>query len=91
MRARDQVLIAELHTHPPGAGSQNEVDAAHPAATYTGFLSIVVPDFAYPYLHDIRHCYVYAYTAKGTWTELTANEIERKFTIEESLALVPLR
>ena len=38
LRARDQVLVAELHTHPPGAGGQNEVDAAHPAATYEGFL-----------------------------------------------------
>src|SRR5206468_3948680 len=53
LRARDQVLIAELHTHPPGAGGQNEVDAAHPAATYAGFLTIVVPDFAYPHLYDL--------------------------------------
>lgn len=89
LRARDQVLIAELHTHPPGAGGQNEVDAAHPAATYPGFLSIVVPEFAYPHLHDLRRCYVYAYTGNGSWTELSEEQIERKFTVEEPLTLVP--
>ena len=33
-RIRDQVLIAELHTHPPGAGGQNEVVAAYDAVPY---------------------------------------------------------
>jgi hypothetical protein len=88
LRARDQVLLVELHTHPPGAGGQNEVDAAHPAATYAGFLTIVVPDFAYPYLHDLRRCYVYAYTGQGQWNELAPADIEAKFTVEEHSVMV---
>ena len=48
LRDLDQVLLVELHTHPPGAGGQNEVDAAHPASTHIGFITIVVPDFAFP-------------------------------------------
>jgi hypothetical protein len=85
LRDRDQVLIAELHTHPPGAGGQNDVDAAHAAAPYPGFLTVVVPDFAYPFLHDIRDCYVYEYVARNTWIQLKREQIAQKFTIEESL------
>ena len=48
LRDLDQVLLVELHTHPLGAGGQNEVDAAHPASTHTGFITIVVPNFAFP-------------------------------------------
>jgi hypothetical protein len=88
LRQRDQILIAELHTHPPGAGGQNAVDAAHPAAPYPGFISIVVPDFAYPFLHDLRRCYVYQYAGAGQWDELSAEEVEQKFTIDETMTLV---
>jgi hypothetical protein len=89
LRARDQVLLVELHTHPPGAGGQNEVDAAHPAATYDGFITVVVPDFAYPYLHDLRRCYVYAYAGRCQWTQLSPDDIQVKFTIEEHSVMVP--
>ena len=88
LRARDQVLIVELHTHPPGAGGQNEVDAAHPAAPYPGFLTIVVPDFAAPFLHDLRNCYVYRYIGSSDWQQLDRDQIAEKFTIEESLVMV---
>ena len=50
----DQVLIAELHSHPPGAGGQNAVDAANGATTYPGFLTIVVPNFANPLFYDLQ-------------------------------------
>src|SRR6266487_3714664 len=48
LRALDQVLLVELHTHPPGAGGQNDVDAANAGATYRGFITVVVPAFASP-------------------------------------------
>ncbi|MBI4090735.1 MAG: hypothetical protein HY422_01810 [Candidatus Komeilibacteria bacterium] len=83
LRALDQVLIAELHTHPPGAGGQNEVDAAHPAATYRGFITIVVPDFAQPYFYDLSECYVYEYLDNLRWRELPDQEIRDRFVIEE--------
>jgi hypothetical protein len=85
LRELDQVLLVELHTHPPGAGGQNDVDATHPAATYPGFISIVVPDFASPYLHDLRATYVYEYEAENRWRTLGPGEIEARFVIEEPL------
>ena len=83
LRSLDQVLVAELHTHPPGAGGQNEVDAANPAATYRGFISIVVPNFAAPRFHDLRQTYVYEYIQSGEWRELTPPEVEMRFVVEE--------
>ena len=65
LRDLDQVLIAELHSHPPGAGGQNEVDASNPAAPYPGFISVVVPDFAFPHFADLRNTYVYEYLEKN--------------------------
>jgi hypothetical protein len=78
------VLIAELHTHPPGAGGQNDIDAAHAAAPYPGFVTIVVPNFASPILHDLRRCHVYEYVRDNSWRTLDALEIEKKFAIEET-------
>ena len=88
LRALDQVLIAELHTHPPGAGGQNDVDAANPAATYPGFVSIVVPDFASPRFYDLRQSYVYEYLRDNEWRELEPREIEHRFVIEEPFIAV---
>jgi hypothetical protein len=88
LRGLDQVLIAELHTHPPGAGGQNEVDAAHPAATYNGFTSIVVPDFAFPLFHDLRDAFVYEYAHGGGWTELSRDEVQARFVVEETCLCV---
>lgn len=88
LRALDQVLLVELHTHPPGAGGQNEVDAAHAAATYAGFISIVVPDFAEPRFHDLRRTYVYEYLIGGRWRQLDAEEIQARFVVEEQVRRV---
>ncbi|MBW3595885.1 MAG: hypothetical protein KY475_01265 [Planctomycetes bacterium] len=88
LRERDQVLIAELHTHPPGAGGQNEVDAAHAAAPYPGFITVVVPDFAAPFFHDLRRCHVYEYVRDNRWRQLDASAIADKFTVEESFVQV---
>ena len=83
LRDLDQVLLLELHTHPPGAGGQNEVDAANPATTYLGFVSIVVPNFAFSRFHDLRKAYVYEYRGSGRWHELRGPEIAERFLIEE--------
>ncbi len=88
LRALDQVLLVELHTHPPGADGQNEVDAAHPAATYAGFISIVVPDFADPRFHDLRRTYVYEYLSGGRWRQLNAEQIQARFVVEEQVRSV---
>jgi hypothetical protein len=83
LRDLDQVVLAELHTHPPGGGGQNDVDAANPATTYRGFISIVVPDFAAPWLHDLRTTHVYEYQADGVWRDMSRAEIAERFVIEE--------
>lgn len=84
LRELDQVLLVELHTHPPGAGGQNDVDAAHPAVTYRGFITIVVPDFAYPRFYDLRETHVYEYLESNRWRKLDPLEITRRFAVEES-------
>lgn len=88
LRENDQVLVAELHTHPPGAGDQNEVDAANAAATYPGFLSLVIPNFAVPYLFDLRQVHTYEYESEGHWRTLDPAEIEARFTIEPTMLTV---
>lgn len=88
LRSLDQLLMVELHTHPPGAGGQNEVDAAHPAATYPGFVSVVVPDFAFPRFYDLRHAHLYEYQETGQWRQLDAGEIADRFVVEETFLSV---
>jgi hypothetical protein len=88
LRDFDQILLAELHTHPPGAGGQNDVDASHSAATYSGFISIVVPDFGLPRCYDLRESNVYEYIGTGRWRELSRREIQDRFIIEESFVSV---
>ena len=82
LRNLDQILLVELHTHPPGAGGQNEVDAANSAATYPGFVSIVVPNFGFPHFWDLRETYVYEYIHNNRWRTLLREEIKEKFVIE---------
>ena len=87
LRARDQVLLVELHTHPPDAGGQNGIDAAHPAATYPGFISIIVPDFAIHGL-ELASAWVYEYQTRLRWTELSPREIANRFIVEDTLELI---
>lgn len=88
LRALDQILLVELHSHPPGCSGQNEVDAAHPAVPYRGFISIVVPDFGLPCFHDLRESYVYEYIQANGWRQLTRFEVESRFIIEDTGLLV---
>lgn len=79
----DQILLAELHTHPPGAGGQNDVDAANSTLFYNGFKAIVVPDFGLPNFYDLRRCHVYSYISDSRWYEMEAHEIPNCFVIDE--------
>lgn len=88
LRSLDQALLVELHTHPPGGNGQNSVDAAHPAATYGGFISIVVPEFAFPNFYDLRQAYIYKYLGEGRWHEMSSAEVEREFVVEEGFLSV---
>jgi len=88
LRTLDQVLLVELHTHPPGAGGQNSVDAAHPAAPYRGFVSVVVPNFAFPQFYDLRKTHVYEYLDSGEWRQLEPREVQGRFVVEEGFMSV---
>ena len=89
LRALDQVLLVELHTHPPGAGGQNSVDAAHPAATYRGFISIVVPNFCRNGL-KLEESHVYEYMARNEWRQLRTSEVRNCFVVEPNFVSVEL-
>jgi hypothetical protein len=80
----DQILLVELHTHPPGAGGQNAVDAANAACYYKGFKTVVVPDFGLPKFYDLRKCHVYTYKGNGSWHEMNEKEISQEFKIDET-------
>ena len=88
LRTLDQVLLIELHTHPYGGNGQNSVDAAHPAATYNGFISVVVPDFAFPHFYDLRTTYFYQYRGNCEWRQLDSAEVEHRFVVEETFVSV---
>lgn len=77
------VLMAELHTHPPGASGQSYLDSLNPATTYRGFVSIVVPDFCLQPLDDLTHCFVYRYLQNNKWSYLGAEEITELLKIKE--------
>lgn len=84
----DQIILVELHTHPPGAGGQNAVDAANTVLYYMGFKTIVVPDFGLPLFYDLRRCYVYSYIDNGRWHEMNEDEISDYFVIDETCSEV---
>lgn len=88
LRALDQVLLIELHTHPPDCGGQNDVDAAHPAATYSGFISVVVPDFGLSDPVDLARSFVYEYLEANRWRQLSREEVQDRFLIEETFLSV---
>lgn len=88
LRRLDHALLVELHSHPPGCGGQNDVDAAHPAATYPGFITVVVPDFGLPRFYDLSASHVYEYIRQNHWRQLAQSEVRSRFVIEEAGVLV---
>lgn len=88
LRELDQILLVELHTHPGGSG-QNEVDAAHPAAIYPGFVTVVVPDFCKSGIGELS-AHFYQYQNNKCWNALSRQEINDRFIIEPSFVSVPL-
>lgn len=89
LRERDQLLLVELHTHPPGASlgteGQNSVDASNALCYHQGFISIIVPNFGYPYFYDLRNYHIFEYKSKCEWKQLNFQEIEERFIIEDSV------
>lgn len=85
LRKKDQILIVELHTHPPGAGGQNESDAAHTMSCHNGSIAVVVPDFGAPRFSDLSNSFVYEYRTPSGWEALLRQEVTERFVIDETL------
>lgn len=86
MRRQDQMLLAQVHSHPNEA-FHSEGDEAWPAEHTDGFLSLVVPRFGED-VGDLGECAVFEYRLDGDssgFHELGASEVEDRFVIEHEV------
>jgi hypothetical protein len=75
-RSRSLTVVADVHTHPGGAG-QSGSDRAHPIIARAGHLALIVPNFAAPPV--ARHTLgIYRYGGGGRW-ETIPDERHRQF------------
>jgi hypothetical protein len=84
---RDLVPILQLHSHPWAAGL-SETDAIRPLAAVPGFISVIVPDFGYVDLADVRLWSAHEYQGNHGWVELSEAERQRRFVIDDSVMRV---
>lgn len=80
----DLVPVAQIHSH-PRAAFLSAIDAERPLVAVPGFLSIVVPDFGFVDLTDVRLWRAYAFKRRDRWTELDEVERRRRLIIDPSL------
>lgn len=64
----DEVYAARIHSHPAEA-FHSPIDAANPALTYVGAISIVVPYFGLGLRQGLGACAAFVRTSSG-WREL---------------------
>jgi hypothetical protein len=83
----DLVPIAQIHSHPRDA-FLSAIDAERPVIAVNGFLSIIVPDFAFGDLTDVELWRAYAYHAAHEWHELNLAERRERLVIDPSLLFV---
>ena len=85
--ARDLVPILQLHTHPRSA-FLSDTDSIRPIVAVPGFISVVIPDFGFVDLADIRLWSAHEFEGSHKWRELDADERYRRFVIDNSLVRV---
>lgn len=73
LRRERRRAVAQVHTH-PGAASHSETDDAFALAPQTGFLSLVIPNFATSpaTLHD---AHLVRMESSGAWAEMVPEEV----------------
>jgi proteasome lid subunit RPN8/RPN11 len=78
-RARSLTVVADVHTHPGGAGQSNS-DRAHPIIARAGHLALIVPNFAAP---PVRRAAlgIYRYGGRGRWKTIPHERHRRFFHI----------
>jgi hypothetical protein len=78
-KARGLTVVADVHTHPDGAG-QSGSDRAHPIIARAGHLALIVPDFAAPPIRR-RALGIYRYGGGGQWQTVPVARRRRFFHI----------
>ncbi|MER9559463.1 Mov34/MPN/PAD-1 family protein [Mesorhizobium sp. M0323] len=79
-RERDAVILADVHTHPHGAG-QSETDRIHPMIAEPGHIAMIVPRFA---AEPIRFDEIglYRYLGRFRWAVLRPSLLRPTLRIE---------
>jgi len=68
LRAREQTVVAQVHTHPREA-SHSQVDDTYALAPATGILSLVIPDFALAG-DGLDRAHLMVMRADGSWAPI---------------------
>lgn len=84
---RDLVPLLQLHTHPQRAGL-SPTDAIRPVVAVAGFISVVIPDFGFVDLADVRLWSAHELIGPSRWRELDAMEKGRRFIVDDSIIRV---
>ena len=69
-KARELVVVADIHVHPGGAG-QSESDRAHPMISCAGHIALILPRFGAAPLRR-REIGIYRYNGRKRWTGVPA-------------------
>jgi hypothetical protein len=85
--ARDLVPILQLHTHPRSA-FLSDTDAIRPIVAVSGFISVVIPDFGFVDLADVRLWSAHEFEGSRRWRELDVDERQRRLIVDDSLIRV---
>lgn len=80
---RKQMLVAQVHTHPPGITHPSGIDRSRVPIHRDGFIHIIVPNYGLMPLENLLHCSVYEYAIGGRWRPLSASEIKERFIIDD--------
>jgi proteasome lid subunit RPN8/RPN11 len=83
----DLVPIAQIHSHPQTA-FLSEIDAQRPVVAVQGFLSIVVPSFAFIDLADVQLWRAYEFHTRQHWRELDDSQRAERLVIDPSILRV---
>jgi proteasome lid subunit RPN8/RPN11 len=83
----DLVAIAQLHSHPRRA-FLSEIDRQRPFVSEAGFLSIVVPRFAFVDLADPSVWSIHEYRGVDEWREFRPDEVRARIIVDPSILVV---
>ena len=84
---RDLIPLAQIHTHPYKA-FLSEIDSQMPFFACSGFLSIIIPEFASDRLTNLARWKIYRYLAPRNWRELSRTEIDSTVIVDDSAIVI---